>query len=608
MRPTIDETELTQNMTTDNEKVQMIILPFGRFYVIWNCIILVILMYSLVETPYTLAFVHHHTSLRDIAVDITLITDLLFLVDIFISFRTGYVDKYDRLRIITDPRSIALHYLKTWFAIDAISCMPILVLLGVLCLYQNPSMYFEGGIALTLIRSFRLLKLFRISKLIKTLQIVQRKTFSNEIRKILRLVKIFGFMLLVAHYCACVWFYVGYVAFKDSTIRKTWIDALVDEQEQTFDEIPNFTKYTYSIYWAIVTLFTTGYGDIHACNVYEQWASLVCILIGSLFFAYFIGVLTTSMHESPINRYETEQIEEALTFCSHYDLPNQLREAVLAHIQYYCQYNFVFDEQRVMSALPNDLQKNVQNYLATSILCGLDIFKSLSQPIIGQIALKLKSKSVNTGHHLFVTGDCGKEMYIQRTGISKLKYAGSSHNYVELKRGDVCGQNAIISQKRTSTVQCETWSEFYVLDIADVQQVLQRNYPISTAKKKWNQIKHRVQNVRHGKPLVSEENRKKDKKTVCSTQKVKELFKKPSSEMRNNLILNRNTEHVMIGLPDYAGAVRSSIFSVTSVGSSNAFELNEMNSSNRDRKNVHKAFGRYSGSSDKRAPLLRDND
>eukprot|EP01083_Nonionella_stella_P084473 233851_1 len=110
-------------------------------------------------------------------------------------------------------------------------------------------MYFEGGIALTLIRSFRLLKLFRISKLIKTLQIVQRKTFSYDICKILRQVKIFGFMLLVAHYSACVWFYVGYVAFMDHTIRKTWIDALVDEP-----------------------------GDIHACNVYEEWAS------------YFIGV------------------------------------------------------------------------------------------------------------------------------------------------------------------------------------------------------------------------------------------------------------------------------------------------------------------------------
>ena len=95
-----------------------------------------------------------------------------------------------------------------------------------------------------------------------------------------------------------------------------------------------------------------------------------------------------------------------------------------------------------MNALPNYLQKDIQQYLAASVLEGLDLFQSLPSAITGQIALKLKSKSCNVGHKLFEAGDVGKALYIQRTGQSKL-YIGESGTFRILKRGDVCGENVV---------------------------------------------------------------------------------------------------------------------------------------------------------------------
>ena len=42
-------------------------------------------------------------------------------------------------------------------------------------------------------------------------------------------------------------------------------------------------KISYSWYWSIVTLFTTGYGDITATNEEEQWTASACILLVLVF-------------------------------------------------------------------------------------------------------------------------------------------------------------------------------------------------------------------------------------------------------------------------------------------------------------------------------------
>ncbi len=58
-------------------------------------------------------------------------------------------------------------------------------------------------------------------------------------------------------------------------------------------------------YWAVVTLFTTGYGDIVATNNIEQWVSSISILIGTCFFAYFVGTLTALITEGDrIEQYQ----------------------------------------------------------------------------------------------------------------------------------------------------------------------------------------------------------------------------------------------------------------------------------------------------------------
>ena len=118
----------------------------------------------------------------------------------------------------------------------------------------------------------------------------------------------------------------------------------------------------------MVTLFTTGYGDITATNYVEQWVSSISILIGTCFFAYFVGTLTALITEGDkIEQYQLEKLEEAQSFCEKKKLPKELTRAILSHIRYHCRYNFVFDEAEVLSILPSYLQHDVNTFTSQQV-------------------------------------------------------------------------------------------------------------------------------------------------------------------------------------------------------------------------------------------------
>eukprot|EP01084_Bolivina_argentea_P085628 154778_1 len=310
---------------------------------------------------------------------------------------------------------------------------------------------------------------------------------------ILTLLKTLCLMLIIAHYFACFWYTIGLWAHRKN--MNSWIDIIIDNGDENASI---FAKYSYAFYWAIVTLFTTGYGDISAYNIYEQWTCSLGILIGSCLFAYYISVLTSGLVDDLKHESKTERIEECMAFCARYNLPKEISRAVITHMRYYNSYNYLFDHQTTMNALPNYLQNQISEHLATTQLKELDIFESLPANIIGQIALKLKSVSVGENQFVYKAGDMGKVLYIQRTGKSRLipngviKYGDT---WRHLQRGDVVGENCILSRRRQHSVICLMWSEFYVLDIYDIVDVLKDNFGLNDAQNEWNKIKTVIKNT-----------------------------------------------------------------------------------------------------------------
>lgn len=70
--------------------------------------------------------------------------------------------------------------------------------------------------------------------------------------------------------------------------KKTWIGA----SNPDFKEESLWDRYITSLYWSIVTLTTTGYGDLHAENPREMLFDIFYMLFNLGLTSYIIGNMT----------------------------------------------------------------------------------------------------------------------------------------------------------------------------------------------------------------------------------------------------------------------------------------------------------------------------
>lgn len=121
------------------------VLHYSPFKAVWDWLILFLVMYTAIVTPYMAAFVLTKTTKRpassssnhaasiiynDPLVFVDYIVDVMFIVDIFINFRTTFVDVNEE--VVSDPCRIAVHYVKGWFLIDLLAAIPfeLLIMIG----------------------------------------------------------------------------------------------------------------------------------------------------------------------------------------------------------------------------------------------------------------------------------------------------------------------------------------------------------------------------------------------------------------------------------------------------------------------------------------------
>lgn len=78
-----------------------------------------------------------------------------------------------------------------------------------------------------------------------------------------------------------------------------------------FDSIPR------SIYWAIVTLTTVGYGDITPKTNFGQFLSAIVMLLGYAIIAVPTGIVSSEMAKESNNSNNTDNIStQSCKYCS----------------------------------------------------------------------------------------------------------------------------------------------------------------------------------------------------------------------------------------------------------------------------------------------------
>lgn len=161
------------------------------------------------------------------------------------------------VRIWTSPKP-SRYIFSFWGVIDLLSIVPTYL-----------SLIFVGYQYLVIVRIFRLLRVFRILKLAR---------FHNESRVLLDAMRASNYRIGV--------FLTAVLAIV--TILGTLM-YVIEGGKDGFTSIPQ------SIYWAIVTVTTVGYGDMVPHTVFGQIVSSVAMIIGYSIIAVPTGIVTVEV-------------------------------------------------------------------------------------------------------------------------------------------------------------------------------------------------------------------------------------------------------------------------------------------------------------------------
>ena len=81
----------------------------------------IVIYFNLNQVPYNVAL-KNKTSEDVSLLVVDSIVDVIFFIDIVLNFHTTYVGPGGE--VVSDPAVIRVNYLKSWFIIDLLSCLP----------------------------------------------------------------------------------------------------------------------------------------------------------------------------------------------------------------------------------------------------------------------------------------------------------------------------------------------------------------------------------------------------------------------------------------------------------------------------------------------------
>lgn len=183
--------------------------------------------------------------------------DILYTIEWFFTvlFTIEYIA---RLVVVTKPWRYALSFLGI---VDLLSILPTFL-----------SLFFVGAQSLLVIRSIRLLRVFRVFKLAR---------FLGEASQLTAALKASRPKIIV---------FIGAV-FAMTVVLGTAM-YLIEGGENGFTSIPK------SIYWAVVTLTTVGYGDIAPQTVLGQALATLIMILGYGIIAVPTGIVSAEMSKA----------------------------------------------------------------------------------------------------------------------------------------------------------------------------------------------------------------------------------------------------------------------------------------------------------------------
>jgi len=317
------------------------------------------------------------------------------------------------------------------------------------------------------------LRLMRASRMLKRYQTRISINYS-----LLSLMKS-GFMIaLVAHWMACAWALQAYLG---ENLIDTWLGDdgyctlplnATGTTSIDFECRNAATIYMASLYWAITTITSIGYGDISPTqgNAAEQAVAVALMLVASITWAQvlgtFCGVIATFNPDLTAFR---EMMDDLERFMETETLPNEMRQRLREYFHESKLLRSAWANRRLLNLLPPSLKGEVAWMTSASVLDGVWFLKGTNKHFLVQLSSHLHPM-------IFVPADTPPPgyMYIVERGFALYKAK-------LLSKGHIWGDDFILSQHELIdklAARAMTYLEVFFLTRQELMSVAE-HFPIT---------------------------------------------------------------------------------------------------------------------------------
>ncbi|KAH6836307.1 cyclic nucleotide-gated channel 14 [Perilla frutescens var. hirtella] len=460
----------------------------------------------------TSSCMHKDLNLGIIVTCFRTLADVLYLLHVFIKFRTAYVSPSSRVfgkgELVMDLDMIAKRYLKSEFLIDVVAALPLpqIVIWSILpAIRTSHADHTNNAVVLIVLLQYipRLYLIFPLSsQIIKATGVVTKTAWAGAAYNLL-------LYMLASHVLGASWYVLSIqrhatcwksacraefnitgcnLGFLDCgtlshSDRAKWANSTrvftkCNPNDTTYFNYGIFgnavannvvssefvEKYLYCLWWGLQNL--SSYGQTLATSTFigETLFAILIAILGLVLFAHLIGnmqtylqSITVRLEEWRLKRRDTEE------WMRHRQLPQDLQQRIRRFTQYKWLATRGVDEESILRGLPTDLRRDIQRHLCLDLVRRVPFFSQMDDQLLDAICERLVSSLSTQGTYIVREGDPVTEMLfiIRGTLESSTTNGGRTgfFNSTILRPSDFCGEELLswaLLPRSTLNLPCST--------------------------------------------------------------------------------------------------------------------------------------------------------
>ena len=426
-----------------------IFLHNGRYKKLWDVLVGVFIVYSVIAIPVQIGFSistapFHDPEAPPLAI-FEFMIDCVFMLDILFSFRTSYFDELNDC-VETVPHEIRNHYIRTWFFIDLVSTLPFDIIVPL----------FMGGDSSSL-SSIRIIKFVRLSRILKMFRLTKLTKFLTKLEDVLgispaffELLKYLIIVILVTHLVCCLWYYacgsISNSAWFDQPVYHLYeTDSTILSQNGTYAE-----QYIATLYFTYSTLSTVGFGDLTPYNYEEKLFAILLMLGGATCFGYMIASIAGLV--GGLNRTEAianDRISEITAYLVERSTPTDIMKEIVRYFTHMFEQRTAYDEAAILNRMPKNLRDKILLIQHWDKIERITLFRYISNQTVVLYIFDLMVLMYYEAHRVILReGNYGGSIMFMISGKAKISKAASEkllkrkrrHYYNERQKAFFSGQ------------------------------------------------------------------------------------------------------------------------------------------------------------------------